>query len=143
MGSSKIIFVGAVAVIIGLFGFGIKKAETTSADIAYAQAFRLQAKTLAEQGLQLCVRYMPGNVSDTDEGSYTRETTAGTYGWSITKNDLPANRLRITSYGVLNDQKATMVSILEELPDGPRPSNVRSWKDWKLISSVRTFTTVE
>jgi hypothetical protein len=143
MGSSKIVFVGAVAVIIGLFGFGIKKAEKKSADIATAHAYQLQAKTLAERGLQVATQTLPRNAHAVINRSFVRETNAGTYGYTTNNTDLPATQARITSYGIMNGQKATLISTLEELPAGPRPGNVKSWNGWKVVSSVRTFEVIE
>ena len=81
MGSSKIVFVGAVAVIVGLFGFGIKKAEKKAADIATAHAYQLQAKNLAEQGLQVAARKLPRNASAAKKKSYEQTTSQGTFGY--------------------------------------------------------------
>lgn len=144
MGSSKIIFVGAVAVIIGLFGFGIKKAEKKSAEIALAHASLLQTKTLAEQGLQVAARRLPRNASRLRRDRRRSMTTRnGTYSYVATNDGMPAGQLKVTSIGILNGQQTTMVSVLEELPRGPRPKNVKSWNGWKLVSSVRTFSSTQ
>lgn len=139
MGSSKIVFVGAVAVIIGLFGFGIKKAEKKSSDIAMTHAYQLQSKGLAEQALQIAARRLPR----TAKAVTNRELKAGTYGYTIDFTGLPANQIRVTSYGLTNGQKASLISILEELPNGPKPAKGKNWNGWKVVSSVRTFATVE
>ena len=143
MGSSKIVFVGAVAVIVGLFGFGIKKAEKKAADIATAHAYQLQAKNLAEQGLQVAARKLPGNASAASKKSYERTTNQGTFGYSYDNDGMPSGQVKIVAYGIANGKKATLVATLEELPSGPKPSGVKSWKGWKQLSSVRTFATVE
>lgn len=143
MGSSKIVFVGAVAVIIGLFGLGINKAEKKSAEIAAQHAYLLQAKTLGEQGLQVAARKLPGLASAIEAKSYERTTSQGTFGYSYNTSGMPSGQVKVISYGILNGQKATLVSILAELPSGPKPSGVKAWKGWKLVSSVRTFTVIE
>jgi len=143
MGSSKIVFVGAVAVIIGLFGYGIKKAEKKSADIAIAHAYLLQAKTLAEEGLQVAARKLPANASAVNNRSFDKTTKDGTYGYTATKDGMPAGQVKVTSYGIMNGQKTSMVSILQELPPGPKPTGVKAWNRWKLLSSTRTFATID
>ncbi len=143
MGSSKIVFVGAVAVIIGLFGFGIKKAEKKAADIATAHAYQLQAKTLAEQGLQVASRKLPATANAASKKSYERTTSQGTFGYSYDNAGMPTGQVKIISYGISNGHKVTLVSTLTELPNGPKPAGVKAWKGWKQVSSVRTFTTLE
>lgn len=143
MGSSKIVFVGAVAVIIGLFGYGIKSAEKKSADIAIAHAYRLQAKSLAEQGLQVAARQLPRKVRDLrNKKAPEKDSKAGKYSWEVTKDGMPREQLKITSYGKMNGQMVSLVSTLEELPRSKkRPENKKTWNGWELVSSVRTFTT--
>jgi len=143
VGSSKIIFVGAIAVIVGLFGFGVQKSEKKAADIAAAHAYLLQAKTLGEQGLQVAARKLPEFASAVQASSFERTTNQGTYGYSCGVDGVPAGQVKIVSYGISNGQKATLVSVVEELPSGPKPSGVKAWKGWKLVSSVRTFMVLE
>ena len=143
MGSSKIIFVGAVAVIIGLFGFGTKKAEKQSAAIAEAHAYKLNAKTLAEQGLQLAVKKLPRNINDVVETHDDLSAASGTYGYSYLVSNLLAKQVRVTSYGISNVQRVTVTSVVEILPPGPKPSGVKAWNGWKLVSSIKTFSTID
>ncbi len=143
MGTSKIIFVGAVAVIIGLFGVGLRKGEKTSADIASAHAYQLMAKNLAEQGLQVAARKLPRSANNVEAGSYETTTKEGKYSYSYSIGGMPLGQVKITSYGITNSQKTTLVSVVEELPSGPKPEGVKAWNGWKLVSSVRTFSTIE
>ena len=144
MGASKIVFVGAVAVIIGLFGVGIKKGEQRSADIAALHAYQLQAKTLAEQALQVAARKLPTTASGTMPIPGVGSTSEGSYSYSVVRWGMPTytNQVRITTVGTANTQRITMYSTLQELPAGPKPSGAKTWNRWKQIGSWRILSTI-
>lgn len=123
-------------------GLGAKIAEKQSAEIAATHAYRLHAKTLAEQGLQLAVKTLPRDINDVVESNDDRSTESGTYGYAYLVSDLAAGQVKITSYGISNIQQATVISIVEVLPPGPKPSGVKAWNGWKQLSSIRSFTTI-
>jgi len=141
MGSSKIIFVGAVAVIIGMFGFGIKKAERSSAEIAENHAFQLQAKALAEQGLQVVIRRLPRNTHAKVPRAKTKDVTEGQYGYSVDASNVASGTVSVTSYGIVNTQKVTLVTVLKTIPRGKKPTG-KSWNGWVLESSRKVVETV-
>lgn len=144
MGSSKIVFVGAIAVIIGLFGFGLKKAEKQSAEMAAKHAYQINAKNLAEQGLQYAVKRLPRWINSVNPKSSDRSTKSGTYGFAYEVSDLATGRVKVVSYGIANGQQATVTTILENTPPGPKPpTGVKAWNGWKLVSSIRSYTTIE
>ena len=145
MGASKIVFVGAVAVIIGLFGVGIKKGEQRSADIAALHAYQLQAKTLAEQALQIAARKLPSSAATTPLPTPSAGSTSeGSYSYSVVRwLAINTKQVRITAIGTASTQRITMYSTLEELPAGPKPSGVKTWNRWKQVSpSWRVLTTI-
>ncbi len=142
MGSSKIIFVGAVAVVVGIFGFGIKKAEKESAQIAAVHAYKLQAKTLADQGLNLAVRRLPTSIGSVTPRAEVRTTNEGTFGYSSSVSDFGAGKVTVVAYGISNGQRANVTSVVQNFPAGTTlPAGTKAWNRWKLLSSVRTFTT--
>ena len=141
MGSSKIIFVGAVAVIIGMFGFGIKKAERSSAEIAETHAFQLQAKALAEQGLQTVIRRLPRNTHARVPHDKNKDVKEGTYGYSVDASNIASGTLTVTSYGVVNTQKVTLVTVLKTISSGKKPTG-KSWNGWVQQSSRKIVETV-
>ncbi len=141
MGSSKIVFVGAVAVIIGIFGFGIKRAEKGSVEIATTHATQLLVKSLANQGLNRGVEDLPALASSVTDRTEEITTSEGTIGYSRTITGMPASQVKIISYGIANGQKATVTTVVTELPDGPIPPGVKSWRLWKQVSSVRVLST--
>ncbi|HLE31559.1 MAG TPA: hypothetical protein VJB38_03010 [Bacteroidota bacterium] len=140
MGSSKIVFVGAVAVIIGIFGFGIKRAEKGSVEIATTHATQVLVKSLALQGLNRAVEDLPETASSAVDRTEEITTSEGTIGYSRSIIGMPAGQVKIISYGIANGQKATVTTVVTELPDGPIPPRDKSWRLWKQVSSVRIVT---
>lgn len=146
MGSSKIIFVGAVAVVIGMFGFGIKRAERQSAQIAEMHVFQVQAKALAMQGLERAIRSpLPKSLTDPVPFPYTRTIDAGTFGYSV--SPFMSNTVRVNSYGIVMTQRVDIVSTLTytaSLTPGPNTWAVYNTGGvgWKLTKMTRKFSTV-
>ncbi len=137
MGSSKVIIVGAMAVVIGLFGVNLKDAERKSAKIAEAQAYQLQAKMLADQGLNMAVRRLPHSLTAALPNPSYHNTKEGTLVFVISNFGLPTDQRRISSYGIVNDVWVVQTTIVKKLPPGVK-SVKKSWNGWELVSITRS-----
>ena len=144
MGSSKIIFVGAVAVIIGMFGFGIKKAERSSSQIAETHAYQVQAKALARMGLGAAIRkQLPTVTGAYVPPPFSKTTTAGKYGYSISPYNATNQTVTVTSYGIVNDQRMDFVTVVVKYNGTPTANTWRgSSNGWQLKSLTRILSTV-
>jgi len=113
-----------------------------SPEEAWYRALFMDVFPKAEQALQVAVKRLPRNINDVVESNDDRSTESGTYGYACLVSDLAASQVKITSYGISNVEKATVISIVEVLPPGPIPPGVKAWNGWKQLSSIRSFTTV-
>lgn len=156
MGSSKIIFVGAVAVVIGMFGFGIKRAERASAEIAETHLYQVKAKTLALLGLEASIRRLPR--TDSDSPVYDSVSTnegpsfVSFYKYSTSSYTTTTPQVIVTAYGVVNNQQVQFQAILQFVTPPAEPYSKPSgtmWNGWtgstakclKLLSLKRTYST--
>ncbi|MEX2117041.1 MAG: hypothetical protein WEB37_09135, partial [Bacteroidota bacterium] len=58
MGNSRVIFVGAVSIILGLYSVGLQKAERAVDRVGEVHAYQMQAEEIAKGGIALAVYKM-------------------------------------------------------------------------------------
>lgn len=82
MGTSKIILISGVYMILGLYTFGLNSADENQCKQALSVAQSVQTEQIAESGISLALVYMGNNSAILSFSPITKSTMGGTVAYS-------------------------------------------------------------
>jgi predicted RNA methylase len=112
MGTSKIIMLSGVYVILGVYLINFNSADNTMLDSALSTASTAQAEQLARTGLSLALVYMADNASTNSFSEKSLSTMGGTVAYSASRPAaFPASQSQVVSVGTVNGKQITMTAV--------------------------------
>ncbi len=135
MGNSKVILLGAVSVIIGMYALKIKEADRTVATIGGYRAYEFQALELAKSGIDLAVDELSTN-SNTSSFSRTKTLLGGTVSYAVSYVDTDTRK--VTSTATVSGKTRTLTAYLEKAGSGVVLSGKKK-KKWSRWTTVKVY----
>ncbi|HXG37321.1 MAG TPA: hypothetical protein VNL36_00980 [Bacteroidota bacterium] len=129
MGNSKVMLLGAVTVIIGMYALKIKEADRTVATIGGYRAYEYQASELAKAGIDLAVNELSA-TSSLLSVSRTKKLLGGTVAYTISVVDW--DKQKVTSTATVNGQTRTLIAYLQKAGSGTvvEGRKKKKWSRW-------------
>jgi len=133
MGSSKIILVSGLCVMLGFYAYVIQKASNSIISAGSDRRASTQARMLSNAALNLATVYLstPGG-----ESYYTvtgQQMSGGTMSWWVTQGGLPADQARVTVMGVFGVDTVSQVALLSKTSTPQNWGGRRQWNQWGVV----------
>ena len=114
MGTSKIIMLSGVYVILGVYVINFNSVDTTILDSALSTASTAQAEQLARTGLSLALAYMADNSATYSFSERSLSTMGGSVTYSADRPaSLPASQSQVVAVGTFNGKQITMTAVFQ------------------------------
>ena len=136
MGNSRVIFVGAVSIILGLYSVGLQKAERAVNRVGEVHAYQMQAEEIAKGGIALAVNKMGTSKPSTLPPPLFLSMFGGSVSYVIDDVGLdPSSETRITVQGIYKGHQATRVAVIRLTSTSG--TKKKKWSNWE---TVKVFT---
>lgn len=137
MGNSRVIFVGAVAVVMGIYSVGLQKAERAVDRVAEVHSYQMQAEEIAKGGVALSINALgtSKNVSTFPNVS-NKSMFGGTVTYRVT--DLPGNDALVTSTGVYKGHTVVR-EVVVRITSTQSISKKKRWSNWETVKTRSIF----
>ncbi len=113
MGTSKIVMLTGVYMILGMYSVSFTAVDKTNSSIAESAANVIQAEQIARTGISLAMTKM-GGVYSLATRSYSNQTATlmgGTVVYSASHLGLPASQSQVTSTGTFSGKTVTITAV--------------------------------
>lgn len=113
MGTSKIVMLSGVYLILGMYSLSFTAADRTNSTISESIANSVQAEQIARTGISLAMTKMGGiNSSSTREyGNQQASFLNGSVVYSASQSGLPASQSQVTSTGSIAGKTVTIKAV--------------------------------
>ena len=113
MGTSKIIMLSGVYLILGMYTVSFTSADRSNSTIAESVANSIQAEQIARTGISLAMTKMGGiNSSSTREyGNQNASVMSGSVVYSASQAGLPASQSQVISSGTFAGKTVTIKAV--------------------------------
>ncbi|GJQ22113.1 MAG: hypothetical protein HBSIN02_24680 [Bacteroidia bacterium] len=138
MGNARVIFVGAVSVILGLYSVGLEKADRAVSRVAEVHAYQMQAEEIAKGGIALAVNTMGTSRPSQLPSMSPRPMFGGTVSYVVDDQGLPSDQARITAWGVFQGHTVKREAIVQ-LTSTQRIGRRKRWSNWETVKTRTTF----
>ncbi len=141
MGNSRVIFVGAVAVVMGLYSVGLQKAERAVERVAEVHAYQMQAEEIAKSGVVLSINAL-GSAKDASKfpNVSNKSIFSGTVSYRVT--DLPGSDALVRSTGVYKGHTVIREAVVR-LTSTTSITKKKKWSNWEVVKVKSTFASSE
>ncbi len=141
MGNSRVIFVGAVSVIMGLYTVGLQKAERAVDRIGEVHAYQMQAEEIARSGVSLAINKMGLSKPSKLPKLTGLSIFGGTVSYVVDDAGLPSDQARVTSTGTFMSHTATRVAVVRLT--GTMKEKKKKWSNWEIVKVYTQFSQSE
>jgi hypothetical protein len=133
MGSSKIILVSGLCVMLGFYAYVIQKASSSIVNAGSDRRASTQARMLSNAAMHLGTVYLstPGG-----EAYYTvtgKSMSGGTVSWWVTTGGLPADQAMVTAMGVFGVDTVSQVALLSKTSTPQNWGGRHQWNQWGVV----------
>lgn len=135
MGNSRVIFVGAVSIILGLYSVGLQKAERAVNRVGETHAYQMQAEEIAKGGVALAINKMGTSKPSTLPTLFSLSMFGGTVSYIVDDAGLSSNEARITAQGIYKGHQVSRVAVVRIT--STTSSKKKKWTNWE---TVKVFT---
>lgn len=142
MGNSRVIFVGAVSIILGLYSVGLQKAERAVGRIGEVHAYQMQAEEIAKGGVALAINKMGTSKPATLPSLSALSIYGGTVSYAVDDAGLPADEARITSVGTYQGYKVTRIAVVR-LTSTVSGTRKKRWSNWEVVKVFSRYEVAE
>ncbi len=112
MGTSKIVMLSGVYVILGFYTISFNRADETNFSTALNAASSAQAEQLARTGISLALAYMADNSSLYSFSTQSLSTMGGSVEYAASHPALfPATQSEVTTTGTFNGKQVVMTAV--------------------------------
>lgn len=134
MGNARVIFVGAVSVILGLYSVGLERADRAVSRVAEVHAYQLQAEEIAKGAVSLAVHAMGTSKPSQLPSMSPRSMFRGTASYAVDDQGLASDEARITAQGIFQGHTVTREVIvrLTSTQGGPKK---KKWSNWEVVKT--------
>lgn len=113
MGTSKIVMLSGVYLILGMYAVSFTAADRTNSAISESVANKIQAEQIARTGISLAMTKMGGTYSLATR-SYTDQNASymnGSLVYSASQTGLPSSQSEVTSTGTFAGKTVTIKAV--------------------------------
>lgn len=142
MGNARVIFVGAVSVILGLYSVGLERSERAVNRVAEVHAYQMQAEEIAKGAVALAVNQMGNSKPAALPSMSGRSMFGGTASYVVDDQGLASNEARITAKGVYNGHTVSRVAVIR-LTSTQTISRKKRWSNWETVRVTSVFAASE
>ncbi len=136
MGNSRVIFVGAVSIILGLYSVGLQKAERAVDRVGEIHAYQMQAEEIANGAISLAINKMGTSKPVLLPTLSNLSMFGGTGSYVVNDAGLAiANEARITAQGIYKGHQVSRVAVVRLVTS--TSSNKKKWTNWE---TLKVFT---
>jgi hypothetical protein len=135
MGSSKVILLGAVSMMIGMYALKIQQADSQVMNISGTRSNEYQAFELAKTGVDLAVTELSA-INSSLNGTRTQSLFGGTVTYVLAKID--ADNEKVTSTAKFGTETRTLVAYLAQTGSGSVWIGKKK-KNWSRWSTVKVY----
>ncbi len=141
MGGTKLMLTGVVAVIIGMYGLGIKRADQRVTSVAEVQAYQSQADQIAKSGINLAISEFRSGADNPNANrlkiaikQLPTNLLGGALSYAVRENKA-IGKAEVTVTVNYMDQTITRIAILKkkDLQQGGTTKPV-----WKIVKVYRS-----
>lgn len=136
MGNARVIFVGAVSVVLGLYSVGLQRSERAVARVAEVHSYQMQAEEIANASISLAINQMGTTKPSTLPSLTGRSMFGGVGSYVVDDAGLGANEARITATGVFQSHTVVRVAVIRKI--SAVASQRKKWANWEIVK-VRTI----
>ncbi|MBI2618823.1 MAG: hypothetical protein HYW57_01950 [Ignavibacteriales bacterium] len=137
MGNSRVIFVGAVSVIMGLYSVGLQRAERAVGRIGEVHSYQMQAEEIAKAGVALAINKLENKKPSQLPKLNNLSIFGGIVSYVVDDDGLPAEQARIKSTGTYKNHQAVRTAIVTLTGTTGGGKKKKKWSNWEV---VRVFT---
>ena len=138
MGNARVIFVGSVSVILGLYSVGLERSERAVQRVAEEHSFQMQAEEIAKGAVALMVFQM-GNSKPAALPALTgRSMFGGVASYVVDDLGLPPNEARINARGVFSGHTVVREAVIR-LTSTQSVSKKKKWSNWETVKATTRF----
>jgi hypothetical protein len=111
MGTTKIVMLSGVYLILGMYTIGFTTADRSNSSIAESMANSIQAEQIARTGISLAMTKMGGIYSTHTYTNQNASVMSGSVIYSASQNGLPSSQSQVTSIGTFAGKIVTMKAL--------------------------------
>lgn len=135
MGNSRVIFVGAVSIILGLYSVGLQKAERAVERVGEIHAYQMQAEEIAKGAIALAINKLGTSKPASLPTLSNLSMFSGTASYVVDDAGLSSNEARITAQGIYKGHQVSRVAVVRLT--STTISKKKKWSNWE---TVKVFT---
>lgn len=136
MGNARVIFVGAVSVILGLYSVGLERAERAVGRVAEVHAYRMQAEEIAKAGVAMAINKLGTAKPNTLPRQAIMSMFGGTVSYVVDDDGLGEDEARIRATGTFQDHTMVCEAIVQ-LTSTTKEKKKKKWNNWEVLR-IRT-----
>ncbi len=131
MGSSKVVFLAAVSLMIGFYAIRITQADKVVADVGTTRSLNFQAGEIAKAGIE-CTIYELTFLTNPNRLTQTKSILGGTVTYTRNNLGLSSTEERVTTTGTFGGQSRTLVAILiqKSTQTVNLGKKLKTWSNW-------------
>ncbi|MEX1138776.1 MAG: hypothetical protein WEB33_08985 [Bacteroidota bacterium] len=141
MGNSRVIFVGAVSIILGLYSVGLQKAERAVDRVGEVHAYQMQAEEIAKGGVALAINKMGTSKPSTLPTLSNLSMFGGTVSYIVDDAGLPSDQARITAQGIYKGHQVTRIAVIQLTSTSG--TKKKKWSNWETVKVFTQFAASE
>ncbi len=135
MGNSRVIFVGAVSIILGLYSVGLQKAERAVSRVGETHAYQMQAEEIAKAGIALAINKLGTSKPSPLPTLSNLAIFGGTVSYIVDDAGLGSNEARITVDAIYKGHQVSRIAVVRITSSST--SKRKKWTNWE---TVKVFT---
>lgn len=135
MGNSRVIFVGAVSIILGLYSVGLQKAERAVERVGEIHAYQMQAEEIAKGAIALAINKLGTSKPASLPTLSNLSMFGGTASYVVDDAGLSSDEARITAQGIYKGHQVSRVAVVRLT--STTISKKKKWSNWE---TVKVFT---
>ena len=141
MGNSRVILVGAVSIILGLYSVGLQKAERAVDRVGEIHAYQMQAEEIAKGGIALAVNKMGTSKPAALPSLSYLSVFGGTVSYVVDDAGLPSNEARITVQGIYKGHQVSRIAVIRLTSTSG--SKKKKWSNWETVKVITQYAEAE
>jgi hypothetical protein len=137
MGNSRVIFVGAVSIILGLYSTGLQKAERAVNRVGVIHSFQVQAEEIAKAGISLAIESLGTSKPSPLPSLSNLSIHGGTVRYVTDESGLASDEVRITSISEYQSYRVTKTAIVKVSKISA--TTRKKWANWEIVKVSTQF----
>jgi len=140
MGNTRVIFVGAVSVVLGLYSVGLQRSERAVQRVAEVHAYQMQAEEIANGAVSLAINALGNTMPGTLPQLSSISMYGGTGSYMTDTYGLSANEVRITAFGTHEGHTVAREAVVKLTTAS---TTKKRWSSWQILRVRSMFPASE